>query len=98
MIRVANFFSCLLMLLCVLRSEFCDVLYDFSILNDIRFVFTSSCLYEGLIYVICVCLRLVVYNTYCIVWFFFLRLVYPIFVVSFNKIHRRAHARPGKSN
>ena len=42
--------------------------------NDIRFVFTSSCLQEGscLIYVICACLCIVVFNTYCAVVFFFL--------------------------
>ena len=33
-----------------------------NIKNDVRFVFTSSCLWEGscLIYIICVCLRIVV--------------------------------------
>jgi hypothetical protein len=33
----------------------------------VRFVFTSSCLYEGVcpIYVICVCLHIVMSNTYC---------------------------------
>jgi hypothetical protein len=40
-----------------------------------RFVFTSSCLYEGwcLIYAICVCLLILVSNTHCVVfyWFFF---------------------------
>jgi hypothetical protein len=37
--------------------------------NDVQFVFTSSCLWEGscLIYVICVCFRIVVSNTYCVV-------------------------------
>ena len=40
--------------------------------NDVRFVFTSSCLYESacLLYVICVCLRIVVSNTYCVVFLF----------------------------
>ena len=40
--------------------------------NDIRFVFTYSCLYEGscLIYVICVCLCIVMSNTYCVVFCF----------------------------
>ena len=42
--------------------------------NDIRFVFSSSCLQERacLVYVICVCLRIVVSNPYCVVsllWF-----------------------------
>ena len=40
--------------------------------NDVRFVFTSSCLQEGsyLIYVICVCLRIVVSNICCVVFLF----------------------------
>jgi hypothetical protein len=46
--------------------------------NEFRFVFTSSCLWEGscLIYVICVCLRSVV-STYTVLYFRFvcLRLV-----------------------
>ena len=39
--------------------------------NDVRLVFTSSCLLKGscLIYVICVCLCIVVYKTYCVVFF-----------------------------
>ena len=42
--------------------------------NDALSVFTSSCL----IYVICVCLRRVVFNAYSVVFLFrFLRLVYP---------------------
>ena len=48
--------------------------------NYVRFVFISSCLYDGscLIYVMCVWLRIVVSNTYCVVFFcyVFLRLVY----------------------
>jgi hypothetical protein len=38
----------------------------------VRFVFTSSCLWEGsyLIYIICVCLRIVVSNTYCVEFLF----------------------------
>jgi hypothetical protein len=37
--------------------------------NDVHFVFTSSCLLEGSchIYVVCVCLCVVVSNTYCVV-------------------------------
>ena len=36
--------------------------------NNVRFVFTSCCFWEGswLINVICVCLRRVVTNTYCV--------------------------------
>jgi hypothetical protein len=54
--------------------------------NDIRFVFISRCLYEGscLIYVICVCLRIVVSNTYCVVLqlcFVVRCLVYPMLLI-----------------
>jgi hypothetical protein len=55
--------------------------------NDIQFVFVSCCLYECacLAYVICVCLRMVVSNTYCAVFLFdFLRLVYPLLLVSLD--------------
>ena len=49
--------------------------------NDIRFVCASSFLWEGsrLSYVICVCLCIVVSNTYCvrIFCFIYIRLVYP---------------------
>ena len=49
---------------------------------DVRSVFISSCLQEGscLIYVNCVCLRIVVSNTYFDM--VFIRHVYPIFPVS----------------
>ena len=55
--------------------------------NDVLVVFTSSCLYEGscLIYVICVCYRIVMSNTYCVVFLFCcLRLVYPMLSVSLD--------------
>ena len=40
--------------------------------HDVRSVFTSSCLQEGLClaYVVCVCFRIVVSNTYCVVFLF----------------------------
>ena len=40
--------------------------------NDVRFVFTSSCLQEGscVVYGMCVCLRIMVSNTYCVVFLF----------------------------
>jgi hypothetical protein len=53
--------------------------------QDVRFVFNSSCLYEGLclIYVICGWWRIVVFNTYCVVLrFVCLRLVYPMLPIS----------------
>jgi hypothetical protein len=51
-----------------LRFEFRIVMY--LRYKVVRFVFTSSCLYEGscLIYVICVCLRMMVSNTYFVVF------------------------------
>jgi hypothetical protein len=55
---------------------------SYTIKNDVRFVFISSCLQEGpcLIYVFCVCLRIVVSKTYCV----FFRLVYPMLPVSLD--------------
>ena len=52
-------------------------------MNDVRFVFTTSCLAEGLcpIYVICVCLRIAL--CFCFV-FFVLCLVYPMLPVSLD--------------
>ena len=40
--------------------------------NDVRFVFTSSCLLQGswISYVICVCLRILLSTTYCVVFLF----------------------------
>ena len=54
---------------------FCDHLdreLRFPHKNDVRFVLTSSGLEEGshFIYVICVCLCIVVSNTYCVVFLF----------------------------
>jgi hypothetical protein len=71
-VLVAHLFSllyCSIMCLYVL----CSVLWSqlrLQYKNYVRFVFISSCLYEGscLIYVICVWLRIVVSNTYCVVF------------------------------
>jgi hypothetical protein len=55
--------------------------------NDVRFAFTSNCLCERscIIYVICVCLRITVSNTYCaVLCFLFLRLVYHMLPVSLD--------------
>ena len=62
----------------------CDV--RFRIKNYVRFVFTSSCLYDGscLIYVLCVCLRIVVSNTYCLVFLFWFSSSCVPYVVSFS--------------
>ena len=53
------------MCLYLLRSEFRVVKLRFPHKHDVRFMFTSSCLWEGscLIYVVCVCLRLVVFDS-----------------------------------
>jgi hypothetical protein len=55
-------------------------------INDVRFVFASSCLYEGscLIYVICVCLGILVSTTLLYFCFVFLCLVYLILPVSLD--------------
>ena len=52
--------------------------------NDVGFVFTSSCLWERscFIYVICVCVRIVVSNTYCVVFLFCLSLSCVSYVAS----------------
>ena len=62
--------------------------------HDVRFVFTPSCLYKSscLIYVICVCLHILVFNTYpthivlCffVLFVFFLCFVYPMLPVSLD--------------
>ena len=59
---------CSIMCLCVLSFALWSPL-RFPHNNDVQFVFTSNCLSEGSchIYVICVCLRIVVSNTYCVV-------------------------------
>ena len=65
--------------------------------NDVRFGFTSRCLYEGscLISVICVCLRIVVSNTYSGVlcfWFVCLRHVHPNLPVSLDCSYLIVHS------
>ena len=71
----------------------------FSHKNDVRFVFTSSCLLECLclIYVICVSLRIVGPNIYCVVFFilFFVFpfcFVYPMLPVSLDFSFLIAHS------
>jgi hypothetical protein len=71
-IRGAPLFSCLccpIVFLYVLSSVLRSPL-RFPHRNDVRCVLTSSCSYESsrLIYVICVCLRLVVSKAYCVVY------------------------------
>jgi hypothetical protein len=64
-----SFLCCPIMCLYVLNFVlWCPL--RFSHENDVRFVFTSSCLYERscIIYVICVCLCIVVSSTYCVVF------------------------------
>ena len=49
------------------RVHYLDSHIHMTLILNVRFVGTSSCLYEGssLAYAICVCLRIVVSNTYC---------------------------------
>ena len=49
----------------------CDVRCDIRIKNYVRFVFISSCFVGGFISY-CGCLCIVVFNTYCVVYVFFL--------------------------
>ena len=69
--HLLNFFSSPIICLYVLSSTLWHPL-RFPHENDVRFVFTSNCLYENscLIYLICVCLRIVVSKTYCVVFLF----------------------------
>ena len=55
--------------------------------NDVRFVFTSSCLQERscLTYVLCVCLHSVVSNTYCVVFLFCFSSSCVPYVASFSR-------------
>ena len=82
-VHVADLFCalcCLIMCLNVLSS--CPLRFPHK--KDVRFVFTSSCLQMGS-YRMCVCLRIVVSNTYCLCFcFVFLRLLYPMMEVSLS--------------
>ena len=54
--------------------------------NDVRFVFTSSCLWDRscFMYVICVCLHIVVSNTYLVVLLFCISSSCVSYVASFS--------------
>ena len=72
-----------------LKTVYCHCLYiifkcfnvGFYIIIFVRFIFTSSCLLEGacFIYAMCVCLRIVVSNTYCVVFVWFPSSCVPYF-------------------
>jgi hypothetical protein len=68
-----SFKFCSIMCIYVLSSVLLSCPLRFPHKDDVRFVFTSSCLWEDacLIYIICVCLRVLVFSTYCVVFFFF---------------------------
>jgi hypothetical protein len=78
-VRVAHLFSflcCHIMCLYVLTSVlWCPFWFPYK--NDVRFLFASSCVWDGsyLLYVICVMLHMVVSNTYCVVFLFCLSLL-----------------------
>ena len=55
-------------------------------INLFSIQYKSSCL----IYVVCVCLRIVVSNTYCVVFFFSLRILYPVLPVSLDYLFLNA--------
>ena len=75
-------------LLCVFtfRVPCCDVCYDYRITAMFCSSFTSSCLQEEscLFYVICVCLRIVMSNTYSVVFLFCLFSSCVPYVASFS--------------
>ena len=56
---------------------------------NVRFVITYSCLKEGscLIYIICVCLRIMVSNTYCAVFLVCFFSPCVSYVASFSGLH-----------
>ena len=67
------FLCCPIMCLYVLSSVmWCPL--RFLNAKDVQFIFTSSCFHESscLIHLISVCLRIVGFNTYCVVFFFVL--------------------------
>ena len=66
-------------------SKHPDNVFNTQKTNDIRFLFTSICLYEGpcVINVICLCLRIVVSNTYCFVLLFWFSTSCVLYVGSF---------------
>jgi hypothetical protein len=63
-----SYLCCPIMCLYVLSSVLCYPLW-FLHKNDVRFVFTSSCVYDSSC-LICVCLRIVVSNTHCVAFLF----------------------------
>jgi hypothetical protein len=63
-----------------------DVRYDFRINNDVRSVFTSSCLLEGSC-LICVSLRIMVSNTYCVMFLFCLTSLCVLCIQCFQFLH-----------
>ena len=74
---------------CMSLSVLCSVLWRLLLFQhkiDVRSLFTPSCLLEDqcLIYVICVCLRIVESNLTHIVFFVCLRLVYHMLPVSLD--------------
>jgi hypothetical protein len=60
----------------------------FSNKTDVRFVFTSGCLWEGscLIHIICVCLCIVVSNTYCVMFLICFSSSCVPYVASFSRL------------
>jgi hypothetical protein len=85
---VANLFSylcCPIKLLYILSSMlWCPLRFPHK--DNVWFVFPSSCLEKGscLIYIICVCLHIVVSNTYCVVFFFILSISLFLLPVSLD--------------
>ena len=83
-------FTCLccpIMCLYVLSSVlWCLLRFPFK--TDVQCVFTSSCLLAGVchIYVICICLRIVLSNTYCVVFWLCFSSSCVLYVASFSRL------------
>ena len=94
-----SFLCCLIMCLYVLSSVLWCSLW-FPLINDVRFFISSGCLYEGscLIYVICVCLCIMVTNTFSVVFSLCFSSSSWTFVVRFSGLSIFNSSAPHKWN
>jgi len=88
-VRIAQFFSFLLLSYYVSTCcvPWCDVRYDFHIKTMLGSLPRVVCIgFMSFLRYVCVCLRIVVSNTYCVVFFclFVFCFVYPILPVSLD--------------
>ena len=85
-INVCTFFSLDGRIFCNLVHGITEIRVGCPHKDDVRFVFTCSCLQGAswIIYIICICLRIVVSNTYCVVFQFCLSSSCVPYVASFS--------------